>query len=623
MAEYVDITQDCIFDPADGTPLSSNGLLNIQYVVPDTGDIFNTSLHYYVYPRSQFNMSYNIGSSVTNCSNMFNGCSNFDQPVTIPQVGISNFQDMFRNCYNFNKAVTLPEQTTNCANMFNGCNNFKQSVVIPDDVYDCSGMFYNCNNLEGDIYINSKMFGSVTNCLNFYNVESKITANRLNIHINRQTSGLFTDSDVIKKGSYAWLEIGDGNGYYISSKNVYLYNNYKYVAPHLSSITLDREPQLNYPNYSRSSESNIGCDFGEMIVNAHFDDGTYLTIPYAYPYGDVRTQYPYSQGYTPSESGSYPLTITYTNGGIEKSVSRTITFTSNATFNSDVNISDLPIRFGLANCVIFNKPVNFRNGNNIFSLQAAFMECHEFNQPIDIPNQVSSCYRMFFNCHKFCKRVNIGYNVKTCFSMFEGCNALTGEISQYISQIYMKLDAQGHHYCNNFVSMFTNCTNFNSIFSIDGFAGTGNINCSRMFQNSGFNYQFKVPYAVNDCTYMFDNCKNTTGIVVNVFSGSEATNLAFMFRNCVNKGVTLRYYSGSEDAPNVYGIFSGIPTGGTNRINIGIWGADAFTYLDYTNIINAQTPLTFSQSSGSWDGKSGVPYKYNTLYNIFIYNMTI
>ena len=193
-----------------------------------------------------FNQPVTIGPNVTRCSGMFSSDFNFNQPVTIgPNVTRCNY--MFNWCYNFNQPVTIGQNVVNCNHMFNRCLKFNQPIIIPESVVDCGWMFdVNqgtswglANNIipVPDVYFKGRSFRNIRTAamfgrsarINSVEQHNNTRGIRVNVHYNvaienqMLANGVssFTGTDI------TWTAMSDGNGYYNTSANIYLYNNYE------------------------------------------------------------------------------------------------------------------------------------------------------------------------------------------------------------------------------------------------------------------------------------------------------------------------------------------------------------------------------------------------------------
>ena len=113
--------------------------------------------------------NYNPMKFCTNMAYTFSGCTNFNQPVTIPN-GVTNMANTFYGCTNFNQPVTIPNGVTNMAYTFFGCTNFNQPVTIPNGVTNMAYTFFECNNFNQPVTISNgvtNMAYTFFECTNF------------------------------------------------------------------------------------------------------------------------------------------------------------------------------------------------------------------------------------------------------------------------------------------------------------------------------------------------------------------------------------------------------------------------------------------------------------------------
>ncbi|MDY4803899.1 DarT ssDNA thymidine ADP-ribosyltransferase family protein [Campylobacter sp.] len=100
--------------------------------------------------------SWNV-SSVTNMNGMFWGCINFNQPLNSWNVSnVTNMKRMFWGCKKFNQPLNSwnVSNVTDMSEMFSGCENFNQPLNSwnVSNVADMSYMFFGCENFNQPIY---------------------------------------------------------------------------------------------------------------------------------------------------------------------------------------------------------------------------------------------------------------------------------------------------------------------------------------------------------------------------------------------------------------------------------------------------------------------------------------
>ena len=161
---------------------------------------------------------------------------------------------------------------------------------------------------------------------------------------------------------------------------------------------------------------------------------------------------------------------------------------------SNVCFDDLDCLF--SGCTLFNQPVTIPEG--VTSCANMFYDCVSFNQPIIIPEGVINCEYMFNNCVSFNKPVVIPNSVVHTDNMFEGCIIFNQPI--VLPKELLTAD-----------EMFLGCYNFNSPVSFENIKY--NIHCSMLSLNSMFKdcYKFNQPVDIHYadvCSNMFENCYN-------------------------------------------------------------------------------------------------------------------
>jgi hypothetical protein len=78
----------------------------------------------------------------------FFGCSNFNQPITIPN-SVKHIHSCFNSCPNFNQPITIPNSVTEITYFLSYCPNFGQDVYLTrTDLMPTKylSMFKSCNN---------------------------------------------------------------------------------------------------------------------------------------------------------------------------------------------------------------------------------------------------------------------------------------------------------------------------------------------------------------------------------------------------------------------------------------------------------------------------------------------
>lgn len=90
----------------------------------------------------------------TNMFNMFSGCTNFNQPVNIPD-GTTDISSMFSEASKFNQPITIPNSVTNMSKTFSKCYELNQPVVISNNVANMANTFENCWKFNQPVEVHS------------------------------------------------------------------------------------------------------------------------------------------------------------------------------------------------------------------------------------------------------------------------------------------------------------------------------------------------------------------------------------------------------------------------------------------------------------------------------------
>lgn len=194
-------------------------------------------------------VDFNIAYNLTQMNRVFRNCFVFNQPVTIPNSAISIIQ-CFENCRNFNQPITIPNNVKYAGycflqcyvfnqpvtisdgdvpisfqGLFESCWNFNQPVVIPSRANHVGSAFRNCRAFENDIYF--KNSSNIRQAYAGNMVTSTSNSHRKNIWCDNATPFLGDRAtNSITGQATTWDTMPDGNGYYNTAFNIYIYNNW-------------------------------------------------------------------------------------------------------------------------------------------------------------------------------------------------------------------------------------------------------------------------------------------------------------------------------------------------------------------------------------------------------------
>lgn len=240
-----------------------------------------------------------------------------------------------------------------------------------------------------------------------------------------------------------------------------------------------------------------------------------------------------------------------------------------------------------------------------------FAYAFNFNQPINIPENVNNCSYMFYGAIKLNQPININANEADFSYMFASCTALNQNIiipPNGTNYAYMFYACSGLNQniiiptTNNITGMFHTCITLDQNIQIpvgvqilsSVFRGCYNLNqniqipvgataCDGMFEECfNFNQNTLIPNSVNTCAFMFDGCKNLNQ---NIQMPNSAINCAGMFRNCPNLNQNIQIPNGVE---NCYSMFSETPT------------LDAFTMYIPASVNDARYMFSQKNNFRAW-----------------------
>lgn len=162
----------------------------------------------------------------TNTIGMFRNCFNLNQMFVRDEYP-TNCQMMFANCNNLNKTVGWGMQggtSFNAWGMLEGCTKFNQDITIPNTCIDIGSLLWNCKDFAKTVYIK----GTTARTLNVsYMLMDCNNSKRKNIRFHPSLDSLFrqttASTSIVGKG-ITWTNLT--NGFYNSLYNIYCYNDY-------------------------------------------------------------------------------------------------------------------------------------------------------------------------------------------------------------------------------------------------------------------------------------------------------------------------------------------------------------------------------------------------------------
>ena len=130
-------------------------------------------------------------------------------------------------------------------------------------------------------------------------------------------------------------------------------------------------------------------------------------------------------------------------------------------FNQPITIPNNVTNMGFtfSGCKNFNQPITIPN--SVTDMAYAFMDCYKFNQPITIPNSVTDMAYAFNECHNFNQPITIPNNVTGMGFTFSGCKNFNQPITIPNNVTGMEFTFSG---CSNFNQPITIPNNVTGMF---------------------------------------------------------------------------------------------------------------------------------------------------------------
>ena len=198
------------------TALGYNTIINYIYSNPSCTQLFKDGK---IETSSEYDAIY-FGAGVNGLTETFRNCPNFNQQVIVNSPLVSSLWGFFQDCSKFNQPFIIPDNITDIYSILGNCYEFNQPFIVPENVKTVSYAFWNCYNLSNIYFKNSSNITACSGMVRRFGVSSY---NRINIWCNNTSP--FTQGSIVGQ-SITWDTMLDGNGYYNTTFNVYLYNNY-------------------------------------------------------------------------------------------------------------------------------------------------------------------------------------------------------------------------------------------------------------------------------------------------------------------------------------------------------------------------------------------------------------
>lgn len=384
---------------------------------------------------------------------MFSGCSNFNQPMVIPNY-LTNVSNMFVGCYNFNSPIIIhPNANIISMDWFMASDHFSQDINIPYGAVNWRDVI-RCTAYHSNVFLYANYAGwtssNVGDYINAFS-GSNFNGNVIFQHTPVNMSNMFAYCSYLNQN----IQIPTGTnqncysmfrGCFNMNRTIKLPNNVDASWAFASCTNLSKS--ISIPTNSNISLMFSGC--------TNFNASMYVP---AFPQGSESDSY---NGYDIfKDCNSLNASVTFDDS---------ITVLNNTFYNCrSLNLpitlpSNLKYGYGtFSSCVSLNTPITLPNGlismrsmfsssamnvnitipesvtemnsafayssmnqlltlpNNLLSLGSTFRNCKSFNQSIVIPETVEYCISTFQDCTNLNTAIVIPNNVKDVTGMFWNC----------------------------------------------------------------------------------------------------------------------------------------------------------------------------------------------------------
>ena len=587
-------------------------------------------------------------SKVTDMSNMFYGCTSFNQPLNNWNVSqVTDMRGMFSGCISFNQPLNNWDvsQVQKMGDMryfyekygmFSGCTSFNQPLNNwnVSQVTDMSGMFYSCTSFNQPL--NNWNVSKMTNMGSmFYGCTSfnqDLGMWKLERCQELGLAGCGMSVENYSKSLEGWaaqtnikqdLDLSvRGLRYNASGKaaRVKLISEKSWRIFGDNDIDMIAKPFITRWKGEQGKMLKIpisGNDYKLIIKRA--SDGSVLVTKNSC-YG--------TYSYTPSEDGELLVeagpdgvtspVLLYLHDGSAEALLRVEQFGTvqwrtmlnafrgckNMQFAEGIDTPDLSHVTNMSNmfsgCTSFNQPLNNWDVSKVKDMQNMFSGCTSFNQPLNNWNvsQVTSMREMFKGCTSFNQPLN-NWNVShvtNMSDMFKSCISFNQPLNNWnVSKV------------TDMREMFNGCTSFNQPLN--------NWNVSKVTDMSGMfsgctlfnqplnNWNVSQVQKMGDNDYekygMFYGCTSFNQSLNN-WDVSQVTDMSEMFSGCISFNQPLNNWDVSQ-VTEMWSMFSGCTS--FNQ-DLGMWKLNRCGTLGLDNC--GMSVENYSKSLVGWAAQNDI-----------------
>ena len=465
-------------------------------------------------------------SGATTMFEMFSGCSNFDEDLTLwsdKVDNISNFARMFKFCENFT-GIGLDTWTTNNARtffgLFNNCNNFNQDLSgwNVSNVINFSYMFRNNYKFEGN-GIQYWRPSSIHSAIKMFN-----DALVFNVDLSNWAEDMSNCSFCDEMFTNCISFIGQGLPIWNVS-HVKIMNNM------FRNCTLFNQDLSDWDISNLTSAQSMLDDCGMSTQNFTLllrNWGEKVNINRNVSFGALNLQY-YQWARPNGPSSPLKLDVSY-NWNIIGATENTVQIGVPPSMST---LSSWSYMFydGIGDSYLGPRPLYKDIQSYQINLDSEFYW--------NLPTQLTDLFKMFTNCSNFLGKGLETWNTENIITMqgfLENCSTFQQDLSGWdLSNIIeaetifkncSQWDGEGSQYWNltsatSTTSLFEGCSNFNQ--DLSGWSSDmGN---------------------VENMDSMFENCTSFTGEGLDRWNTTMVSSMQGTFKNCSNFDQNISYWN--------------------------------------------------------------------------------
>ena len=570
-------------------------------------------------------------SKVTNMSNMFSGCTSFNQPLNSWDVSkVTDMIEMFSDCTSFNQPLNNwnVSKVTDMRAMFDGCASFNQPLNNwnVSQVTDMAYMFSYCSSFNQNLGMwklekcedldldncgmsEENYSKSLVGWASQANIKQGLYLSARGLKYNASgkaalkkliESKKWSISDVVDENDRPFITRWKGE----AGKELYIPikgENYKLVIKKADGTVLKTETSLTITDYGFYKYTP--SQDGELIVEAGPEGVTSFSCMFVKSAGALlrveqfgTVQWQTMRGAF-SGCGNMQFAPRIDTPDLSKVIDMSYMFSGCTLFNYPLNRWNVNkvtyMSYMFSGCTFFNQPLNNWDVSKVTNMEHVFTSCTSFNQPLDNwdLSKVTDMSYMFFSCTSFNQPLNNWdvSKVDNMSNMFSGCTSFNQPLNNWdVSKV------------TDMCRMFSGCTSFNQ--PLNNWDVSKVTNMSYMFSScTSFNQPLNSwdVSQVTNMSYMFPSCTSFNQ-PLNSWDVSQVTNMSYMFSSCTSFNQPLNNWDVSK-VDNMSNMFSGCTS--FNQ-DLGMWRLEQCRWLGLRNC--GMSAENYGKSLEGWAAQTNI-----------------